>query len=85
MYLSNVEHIKYKQINTKAIKGPFKYMTNSWNLIDKDVNFCLVEFNIKFELNSLILGKVIGSVLNIASKKIVMSFQNRAINLYGSN
>lgn len=63
-------------INVDAIKGPFRKLTNKWQIFSiKDG--CKVDFFIDFEFKSKILDMVIGMVFNAATVKMINSFEKR--------
>ena len=70
------------QIKVEYLHGPFKYLLNNWSFIQND-GFCTVEFEVEFEFKSKIMQNLIGSVFNIAMKRVVSAFEKRAETLYG--
>ena len=81
-YLSKIIFEDSKFIETSAIKGPFREMTNLWRFVDKPNNSCLLEFSISFEFKSFLLDKFMGAVFFKATTKLVAAFEERANNLY---
>ena len=59
----------------------FKYLLNNWSFIQND-GFCTVEFEVEFEFKSKIMQNLIGSVFNIAMKRVVSAFEKRADGLF---
>ena len=70
-------------INVVAIDGPFKSLVNSWQFQDlpssNDEASCRVEFFIDFEFKSIILGKIIGTIFEKATNKMIDAFEKRAL------
>ncbi len=68
-------------INVEAISGPFKKLTNFWNIKkinNGGKNECEVKFSIDFEFKSMILDAVIGTFFSIAADKMIHAFESRA-------
>lgn len=72
-----IENNESFMINVEAISGPFKQLTNFWN-IKKINNGCEVKFSIDFEFKSTILDLVIGTFFSIATDKMINAFETRA-------
>lgn len=69
-------------VKAVAIEGPFKKLENMWKISENGENSCKIEFFIDFSFNSLFLQKMIGLIFEKATKKMVLSFENRAKELY---
>ena len=72
------------EIVVEYLSGPFKFLNNRWNL-DRLEKGCKVNFYVEFEFKSRIMQRLIGVVFNEAMRRIVLSFERRADDLYGSN
>ena len=68
-------------IVVEYLNGPFKYLNNKWNFT-KSSGGCIVDFNLEFEFKSRMMQRIIGVVFQEAMRKIVLSFERRADNLY---
>jgi coenzyme Q-binding protein COQ10 len=88
-YSSDIRVIKVSEnefrVDVISIDGPFKSLINNWHF--KDIGddqkpSVAVEFFINFEFQSLILGKMIGVILEKATKKMIDAFEKRAAKLY---
>jgi coenzyme Q-binding protein COQ10 len=71
-------------IEAKAISGPFKYLSNLWKFTPVDQS-TLIEFYLDFELESLLLDKMLGSALDRAYSYMIEAFEKRAQQIYGKN
>lgn len=67
-------------ISVKAISGPFKTLTNLWN-IEKLNKKCEVSFFIDFEFKSRIINAIIGALFSVATEKMIHAFEKRADDL----
>ena len=80
-YISRVSGDYLKKISSNAISGPFKFLESTWKFTKVD-DFCEVEFSVRYEFKSFILGKLMGALFKKASEKMFQAFQDRAKNLY---
>jgi coenzyme Q-binding protein COQ10 len=78
-----VPPVESAAIKVKAIKGPFKYLTNDWHFRKTPNNGCEINFNIDFTFDNFILEKLFGLLFYKAIKKMMQSFKQRADELYG--
>jgi coenzyme Q-binding protein COQ10 len=80
-----VELTPYEQIKVTMLKGPFEHLTNSWKFTEIELkhNKTRIDFAIDFKFRSKILEKLIGSLFNKATNKMVHAFKQRADKLYG--
>ena len=65
-------------IHSKQLVGPFKTMQSRWSLRQKDKISSEVYFDVEFEFRSIILEKMMGSVFDMAAKKMISAFEKRA-------
>lgn len=81
-YRSEVRHEKtalgYYFIDVVAIDGPFKKLVNKWEFHEVAEEKCEVKFFIEFQFNSFILEKMIGSIFERATEKMMNAFEERA-------
>ena len=70
------------RIDVKYIKGPFKYLKNSWIFIAKDQG-CVIEFDIAFEVRSRLLRRILEPLFGEAVRRMVAAFDRRAEVVYG--
>ncbi len=69
-------------VEAKAIKGPFKSLINQWKITEIEHKKTQVEFFLEFEFNSILLGKMLGTIFSLATQKMMKAFENRALSLY---
>jgi coenzyme Q-binding protein COQ10 len=65
-----------------AIQGPFKHLTNRWRFKDISDSSCEIEFFIEFQFNSFLLEKMLGSIFEKSSRKMMLAFEERAKIIY---
>ncbi len=86
-YRSNVTFGKDENnfyfVDVVAIEGPFKKLTNSWKFHDLESGGCEINFFIEFEFNSFLLGKMLSSIFERASEKMMSAFEERAQKVFG--
>lgn len=66
----------------KAIRGPFQFLTNRWELTPCGDGRTKVEFFLEFKLHSSVLGKILKMFFVPASEKMIDAFTRRAYALY---
>lgn len=76
-YVSRVTLNPCQEIKAELIKGPFKFLRNSWGFIAQE-NGTKIEFMLEFELTSKILSNLISNELEHYYKKMFNAFLARA-------
>ena len=77
----NIKNDGTALIETKMIKGPFKFLESRWKLKKFDKTSTDVDFNIEFLLKSKLLEKLLTPLFNKACSKILNSFDEYIKNL----
>lgn len=81
-YRSDVKHGKNSDnsyfVDVVAIQGPFKKLVNQWKFREIEDGKCEIEFFIEFEFNSIFLTKILGTIFERATEKMMDAFENRA-------
>ena len=72
------------EIIVEYLSGPFKFLNNRWKFTSFETG-CQVDFYVEFEFKSRIMQRLIGVVFNEALKRIVLSFEKRADELYAND
>ena len=80
-YTSRVRGSYLKQIESKAISGPFKYLDSIW-IFNEYGKSCKVTFELNYEFKSFFLAKIMGAIFQKASEKMFSAFERRAKELY---
>ncbi|MFD2238978.1 type II toxin-antitoxin system RatA family toxin [Aureimonas populi] len=71
-----------KEIETKYIDGPFRYLDNLWRF-EPAPEGCAVNFYIDYEFRSRTLGLLMGSMFDYAFRRFAAAFEERARIIYG--
>jgi coenzyme Q-binding protein COQ10 len=72
-----------RQILVEYVDGPFKFLENRWTFRPKP-NGSDIEFYIRYEFKSVILGRLMGSVFDRAFRRFSQAFEERAKSVYGA-
>jgi coenzyme Q-binding protein COQ10 len=81
-FTSKVTFNDGEKILSESVSGPFSKMINIWNIKKLSKNKCEITLIIEFEFKSLLLKNLMGKLFEIASKKMIESFEARANELY---
>ena len=80
-------HVKLDQnkIEIDYIKGPLSYLHNLWEFKDLEEGGSALHFEVDFEFKNKLFQKLIGGLFTDAVHRMVASFEQRAIDLYGKD
>ncbi len=76
-YTSRVTLDRAKRIEVVGIKGPFRYLNNTWEF-SRAKGGCSVVFCIDFAFKSFLLQTMMGAVFHRAVAHMVTAFEDRA-------
>jgi coenzyme Q-binding protein COQ10 len=71
------------QILVEYLEGPFSQLENRWAFHPIDESSCQVEFFISYEFRSRVLGLLMGSMFEVAFRRMAVAFERRADAIYG--
>jgi len=71
------------KIRIEHIDGPFRTFENIWTFHDEPDGRCRVDFTAEYEFRSAVLGALMGSMFEMAFRKISAAFESRADEVYG--
>lgn len=74
------------EILVQYVDGPFSHLTNHWqfsDVTDSKSPVSSVDFFIDYEFKSRMLGLLVGGMFDIAFRKMVAAFEERATKVYG--
>jgi coenzyme Q-binding protein COQ10 len=71
------------RIEVALVSGPFHHLNNHWRFVPH-AQGCEIHLALEFEFKSKLLGRLIGSLFERASQKMVTAFTARAAALYGT-
>ncbi len=66
------------QILVEYLKGPFSHLENRWAFHPTGERTCDVEFFISYEFRSRALGLLMGSMFDVAFRRLAAAFERRA-------
>ncbi|QMW24282.1 type II toxin-antitoxin system RatA family toxin [Sandaracinobacteroides saxicola] len=72
-------------IRVEYINGPLKFLRNDWRFEAGDDGGCRLSFDVAFEFKSKLFERLAGAFFHEALKRMVASFEARAVALYGSS
>ncbi|MBL6958127.1 MAG: type II toxin-antitoxin system RatA family toxin [Rhodospirillales bacterium] len=81
-FTSRVTLNRPRRIDVQYLNGPFKYLNNHWIFEPHGEGHCEIDFFVDFEFHSRVMQKMIGVVFNEAVRRMVDSFEKRAVALY---
>src|SRR5438067_13104350 len=70
------------QILVEYLEGPFSHLENRWAFHPIDERSCEVEFFISYEFRSRTLGLLMGSMFDIAFRRLAAAFESCADSIY---
>ncbi|WCL52936.1 type II toxin-antitoxin system RatA family toxin [Gimibacter soli] len=85
-FTSRVSFKPGERIDIDYIKGPMKRLYNHWRFLpdpDHPDKATLIDFEVDFEFKSKLLEKMIGPVFTEATHRMIKSFEERAVAVYG--
>lgn len=71
-----------KTIYVNYISGPLKYLRNEWQFEKLPKKKCRVNFFVHFEFSSTILATMMNMFFDVAFRRMVQSFEQRAADIY---
>jgi coenzyme Q-binding protein COQ10 len=72
------------QILVEYLEGPFSQLENRWAFHPIGDSSCEVEFFIVYEFRSRMLGLLMGSMFEVAFRRMAAAFERRADVIYGA-
>ena len=71
-------HQPGRRIDMKLVSGPFRSLDGQWLFTALGENACKVEFSLRYEFASALLGKAVGPVFRGIAETFVEAFVRRA-------
>jgi ribosome-associated toxin RatA of RatAB toxin-antitoxin module len=71
-------HRPNERIDMKLVSGPFRRLEGSWRFTALAEKACKVELNLRYELASSALDKLVGAVFDEIANSLVDAFARRA-------
>jgi coenzyme Q-binding protein COQ10 len=70
------------RILVEYLEGPFSHLENRWAFHPIDDRSCQVDFFISYEFRSRMLGLLMGSMFDVAFRRMAAAFERRADAIY---
>ena len=70
------------QILVEYLEGPFSHLENRWTFHPTGERTCDVEFFISYQFRSRTLGLLMGSMFDVAFRRLAVAFEHRADQVY---
>ena len=70
-------------IKVEYLNGPFSILDNRWQFYPVTEQSCDIEFFIRYEFKSRMLGVLMGAMFDVAFRKFEQAFERRADVIYG--
>jgi len=83
-FTSRVKLNRPVHVDVDYISGPLKHLHNDWRFTPAEGGGTKLEFDVDFEFNSKMFERLAGAFIHEAFKRMVASFEARALKLYGS-
>lgn len=83
-FTSTVRLDRPRHIDVDYLSGPLKHLHNDWHFRPGENGGTRLEFSVDFEFKSKIFERLAGAFFHEAFKRMVASFEARALRLYGS-
>ena len=83
-FTSRVKLDRPGHVDVDYVSGPLKHLHNDWRFRPHESGGTDLEFCVDFEFRSKIFERLAGAFFHEAFKRMVASFEARALKLYGS-
>ncbi len=83
-FTSRVQLQAPSHIDVDYVSGPLKFLRNDWHFHPHESGGTRLEFCVDFEFRSKLFERLAGAFFHEAFKRMVASFEARALKLYGS-
>jgi ribosome-associated toxin RatA of RatAB toxin-antitoxin module len=74
-----------ERIDMKLVSGPFRSLEGSWRFTPLSEKACKVELNLRYELSSVLINKVVGAVFDEIANSLVDAFARQADLRFGGS
>lgn len=73
-----------KMIEIRLVDGPFSHLEGFWRF-DESPKGCVVSFDLEFDFSGKLLSSLLGPVFEQVADKMLVSFCDRADEIYGKS
>lgn len=84
-FTSKVVKNRPETINVHYIDGPLRDLDNNWTFRDVEEGVCEIDFCVDFAFKNIMFETLAGQYVDRAFRKMVLAFEERAAQLYGSS
>jgi coenzyme Q-binding protein COQ10 len=70
-------------VTSRSDQGPVKHMVAEWKIVPTADNRCDITFSVDYALKSKMLQMVLSGMFDMAVRKVMSAFEERARALYG--
>jgi coenzyme Q-binding protein COQ10 len=84
-FTSRVEKRRPEEIRVHYVDGPLKDLDNVWRFRPIGAGECEIDFTVEFTFRNPLFEKLAGQYFDRAFRKMVIAFEERAAELYGSS
>jgi len=83
-FTSRVKLDRPSHVDVDYVSGPLKHLRNDWRFTPVEGGGTRLDFDVDFEFKSKLFERLAGAFFHEAFKRMVASFEARALKLYGS-
>ncbi|MCA3575200.1 MAG: type II toxin-antitoxin system RatA family toxin [Aestuariivirga sp.] len=70
-------------VTARSDKGPVKHLVSEWKIVPTGKNRCDIAFSVDYQLRSRTLQFLFSGMFDLAVRKVMTAFEERAQALYG--
>ena len=70
-------------VTARSDQGPVKHLVSEWKIVPTGDNRCDINFTVDYTLKSKMLQMVLSGMFDMAVRKVMSAFEERARALYG--
>ena len=70
-------------VTARSDQGPVKHLVSEWKIVPTGDNRCDINFSVDYQLKSRMLQMMFSGMFDMAVRKIMSAFEERARALYG--
>ena len=70
-------------VTARSDQGPVKHLVSEWKIVPTGDNRCDINFTVDYALKSKMLQMVLSGMFDMAVRKVMSAFEDRARVLYG--
>lgn len=70
-------------VTARSDQGPVKHLVSEWKIVGTGENRCDINFTVDYQLKSRMLQMVFSGMFDMAVRKVMSAFEERARTLYG--